>query len=189
MGLDVVGGLVFRQGVRNCWDFNDLRLDRFPCAPKTADPSAVIRSTTCAGKAAFAGAAEALARPRAGPALELMTLARSSRKPRPAPNTQKAYTDFSCAYFHPPVQARNLRCSISKDYLCSTPMSAVSPVPPPPCASTIAVRRVKEGVVIYWTFNASREMQAAVAGQDCACAAGGHAAPPASSVTNSRRLK
>src|SRR5262249_724727 len=57
-----------------------------------------------------------------------MTLSRSSRKPRPAPNTRKAYTDFSYAYFHPPAQARNLRCSVSKDCLCSTPMSAVSPI-------------------------------------------------------------
>src|SRR5262249_47446546 len=30
----------------------------------------------------------------------------------------------------------------------------------------IAVRRVKEGVVIYWAFNASREVQAAVAGRN-----------------------
>src|SRR5215469_801133 len=33
------------------------------------------------------------------------------------------------------------------------------------------------------------KMQAAVAGQECACTASAHAAPPASSVTNSRHLK
>src|SRR5262249_60394559 len=83
-------------------------------SPPILPPSSDRLRAQAPVKAAFAGAAEVLARPRAGPALGLMTLSRSSRKPRPAPNTRKVYTDFSYAYFHPPAQARNLRYSARK---------------------------------------------------------------------------